>query len=307
MPDGKESREKFKRADVLFREERFAEALVLLTELDAIHPNTRNILVPMALCLDRLGREEEALPMCERLVRQFADTRARELLERLRLPRALPAVHVDALLGDQDYAGAYELPDLGPITTVPVPAQSEDEDGSRWPMLLLCGGCVLLIVGLLALPFIMGGTIGSEAASSDGATPTAEEAGFLVGFFLGAFAVSIFSGTLAGTLALGALGKLPANTIGGVVLDVGGTILVVNLISAVMSLFVMEAESVGLVIAVAFVQFAILLYAFYRNYRLGAGELTVFAVMYLVITCVLALLPLMAIVGVAGIFAVFTG
>lgn len=306
MSDGKESREKFKRADVLFREEKFGEALALLTELDAAHPNTRNILVPMALCLDRLGREDEALPMCERLVRQFADTRARELLERLRLPRALPAVHVDALLGDQDYAGAYDLPDLGPVSTVPVPVQSEEDEGSRWPM-LLCGGCVLLIVGLLAFPFILGDTAGGEAGMSDGSAPTAEEAGFLIGFFLGAFAISVFSGTLTGILALGALSKLPANTIGGVVLDVGATILVVNLVSAVMSLFVIEAQSPGLVVAAALFQFAILLYAFHRNYRLGAGELLVFAVMYLVITCVLAVLPLMAFVGVAGILSFFTG
>lgn len=307
MPDGKESREKFKRADLLFREEKFGEALALLTELDAAHPNTRNILVPMALCLDRLGRKDEALPLCELLVRRFADTRARELLERLRLPRALSAVHVDDLLGDLEYAGAYDLPDLGPITTVPVPAQSEEDEGSRWPMVLLCGGCVLLIVGLLAFPFIAGETAGSETALSDGSTPTAEEAGFLIGFFLGAFAISIFSGTLTGILALGALGKLPANTIGGVVLDVGGTILVVNLVSAVMSLFVMSAESLGLAVAATLFQFAILLYAFHRNYRLGAAELVVFAVMYLVITCVLAVLPLLAFVGVAGILAFFTG
>ena len=307
MSDGKESREKFKRADQLFREEKFGEALALLTELDAAHPNTRNILVPMALCLDRLGREDEALPMCEGLVRQFADTRARELLERLRLPRALPAVHVDALLGDQDYVGTYDLPDLGPVTTVPVPVQSEDDDGSRWPMVLLCGGCALLIVGLLAFPFILGDTAGGEAGMSDGSAPTAEEAGFLIGFFLGAFAISIFSGTLTGILALGALGKLPANTIGGVVLDVGGTILIVNLVSAVMSLFVARAESLGLAVAAVLFQFAILLYAFYRNYHLGAGELVVFAVMYLVITCVLAVLPLMAFVGVAGILAFLTG
>lgn len=302
MPDGKESREKFKRADELFREERFAEALSLLIELDACHPNTRNILVPMALCLDRLGREDEALFLCERLVRQFADTRARALLERLRLPRALPALHVDALLGEHDYAGAYDLPDLGPVSTVPVPVQSEDEE-SRWPLALLCGGCVLLIAGLLALPLIFGG----DAGGSEAGAMTGEQAGVVIGFALAAFAFAVFTGTLTGVLALGALGKLPANTIGAIVLDVGGTILVVNLISAVLNLFVFRAESPALAVAVALIQIAILLYAFYRNYGLRAGELVAFAVMYLVLTCVLVALPLMAFFGVAGILAFFLG
>jgi len=303
MPDEMESREKFKRADELFRGEKFAEALALLIELDAAHPNTRNILVPMALCLDCLGREDEALPLCERLVRQFADTRARVLLERLRLPRALPAVHVDALLGDQDYAGGYDLPDLGPITTVPVPVQSEDEE-SRWPLALLCGGCVLLILGLLALPLMLGDSSGGDAGSG---SISGDQAGVVIGFALAGFAFAVFTGTLTGVLALGALGKLPANSIGAIVLDVGGTILVVNLIYGVLNLFVFQAESLALAVAVAVIQIAILLYAFRRNYGLRAGELVAFAVIYLVLTCVLLALPVMAFFGVAGIVGFFGG
>lgn len=303
MSDEKESRDKFKRADELFRGESFAEALALLIELDAAHPNTRNILVPMALCLDRLGREDEALLLCERLVRQFADTRARTLLERLRLPRALPAVHVDALLGDQDYASAYDLPDLGPITTVAVPVQSEEEE-SRWPLVLVCVGCVLLIVGLLALPLMLGDSSGGDAGP--GSMPV-DQAGVVIGFALAVFAFAVFTGTLTGVLALGALGKLPANSIGAIVLDVGGTILVVNLISAVLNLLVFRAESLALAVVVALIQIGILLYAFRRNYGLSAGELVAFAVMYLVLSCVLLALPLMAFFGVAGILAFFFG
>lgn len=303
MSDGNESREKFKRADQLFREEKFGEALSLLNELDTAHPNTRNILVPMVLCMERLGREDEALPLCEQLVRQFADTRARELLARLRLPRALPAVHIDALLGDHDYAGAYDLPDLGPVSTVPVPVQSEDE-GPRWPMALLCGGSGLLIAGLLALPLMLGDSSGRDVGSASIST---EQAGVFIGVGLAAFAFAVLTGTLTGVLALGALGKLPANTIGAVVLDVGGTILVVNLIAGVLNLFVFQSASVPLAVAIMLIQIAILLYAFYRNYGLRAGELVAFAVLYFVLTCVLVALPVMAIFGVAGIQGFFTG
>jgi hypothetical protein len=305
MVEGQESREKFKRADQLFRDGDFAQALALLEELDRDHPDTRNILVPMAMCLDRLGRPEEALPLAERLTRKFADSRARALAERLRLPRALPEVHVDALISDHDFAAAYDLPDLGPITTIPVPEQSEAEE-SRWPMAVLCGGCTLLIFGLLLLPMFSGQGEGG-AASAGAGTLTPEQTGVMIGIVLLAFAYSIVAGTITGILGLGALSKLPANTIGGIVLDVGGTILVVNLISAVLTLLVVRAESPALGIAVAIIQIAILLYAFYRNYNLGIGGVIAFAVIYFVLSCVLVALPVLAIVGAGGILAFFLG
>jgi hypothetical protein len=302
--EGQASREKFKRADQLFRDGDFAQALVLLEELDREHPDTRNILVPMAMCLDRLGRQDEALPLAERLTRQFADARARALAERLRLPRALPEVHVDALINNHDFAAAYDLPDLGPVTTIPVPEQSEVEE-SRWPMALLCGGCALLILGLLLLPMFSGH--GEAGAPPDDGTLTPEQTGVMIGIVLLVFAYSIVAGTITGILGLGALGKLPANTIGGIVIDVGGTVLVVNLISAVLTLLVTRADSPALGIAVAIIQIAILLYAFYRNYNLGFGNLIAFAVIYFVLSCVLVALPVLALVGAGGIMAFFLG
>lgn len=302
--DGQESREAFRKADQLFRDGNYGDALALLKELDAIHPNTRNILVPMALCLERLGREEEALPLCERLVRQFADSRARALLERLRLPRALPALHVDALIDDHHYAGAYELPDLGPVTTVPVPAQSEDEP-SRWPVVVLGILCVLAIVGLLTLPLFNHATPSDSPGSNPGMS--GETAGVFLGFALLGFTYSLAAGTLNAILALGAIGKLPSNSISGLVLDVGGTVLVLNLLFAVLNLLTMSARSTPLSLFVVTLEFAILCFAFQRNYQLSAGGLTAFAVIYLVLTCVLVALPIMAFAGVAGILAFVTG
>jgi hypothetical protein len=162
---------------------------------------------------------------------------------------------------------------------------------------------VILIVGLLAMPLIFGGDGGAAEAGG----MTGDRAGFVIGFALAGFAFAVFTGTLTGVLALGALGKLPANSIGAIVLDVGGTILVVNLISAVLNLLVFRADSIGLIASVGLIQIGILLYAFRRNYGLGAGELVAFAVMYLVLTCVLLALPLMAFFGVAGISAFIFG
>lgn len=302
--DGQESREKFKKADQLFREGNFREALALLDELNAAHPDTRNILTPMALCLERLGRGDEALPLCERLVRQFADARARALLERLRLPRALPEIHVDTLIDDHKYAGDYALPDLGPVTTVPVPAQSEDEP-SHWPLTVLCTLCMAAIIALLALPLFSGtppaGVTGETSAMSGEAT------GVFLGFALLGFLYSVAAGTLNAILALGAVGKLPSNTLGGLALDVGGTILVLNLIFAVLNLLSLNARSVPISLLVTTTELGILGYAFHRNYRLGLGNLAAFMVIFLILTCVLVVLPVLALVGVAGILAFFTG
>ena len=88
-------------------------------------------------------------------------------------------------------------------------------------------------------------------------------------------------------------------------LDVGGTILIVNLISAVLALLVVDTKSPSLALLASLSQTAILLYAFRRNYGLEWGNLAAFFGMYFILSCVLAMLPLLAFVGVAGIVGFF--
>lgn len=127
----------------------------------------------------------------------------------------------------------------------------------------------------------------------------------MIGLAVLIFAYTWAAGTLNGILGLGALGKLPANTIGGIVLDVGGTVLLVHLISAVIGLLTVHADSTLLIVAVAIIQLGILLYAFFTNYQLGWGELAAFTVIYFVLSCVLIALPLLAIVSITGFLAFF--
>jgi len=77
------SQEKFDRADRLYQANRFEESLLLLAELDKEFPNTKHILYPMALCLERLGRADEALQLCNLLIQRFQDERAHVLKARI--------------------------------------------------------------------------------------------------------------------------------------------------------------------------------------------------------------------------------
>lgn len=83
MEGRKEAREKFKKADQLFREKNFSAALVVLDELDKEFPDTKNVLYPRAMCLARVGRYDEALDLCRQLKVEFGDPRGEKLMARI--------------------------------------------------------------------------------------------------------------------------------------------------------------------------------------------------------------------------------
>jgi len=80
---GQGANKRFQRADDLFAEKRYREALVLLDELDQEYPGKKNILFPRALCLAKVGDFRQAREIAERLVEEFGDARAQRLLERM--------------------------------------------------------------------------------------------------------------------------------------------------------------------------------------------------------------------------------
>ncbi len=75
--------EKFARAQARWREGAFAEALILLDELDQAFPGRANLLRPKAMCLAKLGLTDQARAICLRLLREGDDPRAQELLQGL--------------------------------------------------------------------------------------------------------------------------------------------------------------------------------------------------------------------------------
>ncbi|MBN2310949.1 MAG: tetratricopeptide repeat protein [Candidatus Hydrogenedentes bacterium] len=71
----------FKQAGELYRAGQFTQALQLIDELAQAFPDDKNILYSRARCLAAAGRIEDAQGVCARLVLDFEDTRAEQLLE----------------------------------------------------------------------------------------------------------------------------------------------------------------------------------------------------------------------------------
>ncbi len=92
--DSREATEKFRWADDLFRAHEWARALGVLEELDAVYPNERKVLFPMARCLAELRRFDDAILICDRLIAEHNHDRAARLrarlLEHLGRPAACP-------------------------------------------------------------------------------------------------------------------------------------------------------------------------------------------------------------------------
>lgn len=98
--DAQLAQSKFQQADTLFKQGRHQEAFRVLTELNNAFPNSKNILYPMALCLDKLGQRAEAERLCSILVQKFQDTRAETLMAQLQAaatPNLYEVPGVDAL------------------------------------------------------------------------------------------------------------------------------------------------------------------------------------------------------------------
>ena len=62
---------KYQQADQLMGEERFSEALPLLDELYEAFPNERELIYTRALCLEKVGRLQEAWGVAKRLTDLF--------------------------------------------------------------------------------------------------------------------------------------------------------------------------------------------------------------------------------------------
>lgn len=69
--DERELSAKYERANELFRQNRFQEALELLQELETAVPNNPTLVYARALVLVELGRFSEADHVCDQLIRQF--------------------------------------------------------------------------------------------------------------------------------------------------------------------------------------------------------------------------------------------
>ncbi|HNR35101.1 MAG TPA: tetratricopeptide repeat protein [Candidatus Hydrogenedentes bacterium] len=77
--DPNEAVELYRRAERLFMEGRFKDALSIVERLDAAFPKTKPFMFSRAKCLQKLNRIYEAAVLCDVITAQFQDPRAAEL------------------------------------------------------------------------------------------------------------------------------------------------------------------------------------------------------------------------------------
>lgn len=270
-------KQRFKSADALFRAGRYEEALAALDALNSRYPNTRNVLFPMALCLERLGRQDEALQLCKTLVAEFQDRRAAEMEQRLR-PTQLS---LDAYA----WASEYDLPDLGPMHTVPVPVQ-DDERPAPWVVASTVGGVSLTLLAILCAPFALQKLGLLEAPE---AAPTAPSLSMLhVAVVLLGCALFQALGTGVASLALATVKKLPANTISGVLLNVGMTLLGANCTAVLVSVLLCAVAPLELFGTMFLLEHVVMLVFFWRVYHFSIGDVMIFFGFFFIFMCVAA-------------------
>ena len=176
--DAHESERLFKMADELYRAERYADALEVLDRLDIAFPNTKNILMPRAMCLVHLGQLEPGRAIYEHLAAQYPPerlTKLRKLLEKASrpVPPPPPIDALDAVLNVNARGGL----DDARITATPQAvkdarmAASEERaspratEGPNWGKWVAIGGAVVVLLAFLSLPLFI---------ESDGSAPSRE-------------------------------------------------------------------------------------------------------------------------------------
>ncbi len=139
---------KFKQADKLFNEGKFAEALGILNDLDSAYPNTKNILYAKAMCLFQLGHIDEAESVCDWLLQEFQDPRAYALKDQIQTKRA--AADADPY-GGLDMSALDDL--LQPTTKIVTPKRPPPSNTPRNTAIAVAA---VLVVGALGAAGYMG-------------------------------------------------------------------------------------------------------------------------------------------------------
>jgi len=90
----------YRQAIQLIRVGRYEESLHILQEIDTERPETKNVLYAMAVCCEMLGKADEALDLCERLIARYEHPKARLIKARIEKAASEPELpKVDLLAG----------------------------------------------------------------------------------------------------------------------------------------------------------------------------------------------------------------
>ena len=218
--DTGEAQEQFQRAGELFRASEYGEALEILTQLDNHYPDSRRVLFPMALCLERLGRLSEAKAICSRLVTEFGYTKAANLEARILLERdgqlqPAPGAPGADMVVEVDSMGLPIAPPPPQMPGAETATATATVTVTNWrtPAII---ATVVVALALLAVPLLIGLVKGGEQPLEAPQTRTIERVVYSLGTRVLVAALLIVLGSvlvpLYATLLL--LGKLPETATG---------------------------------------------------------------------------------------------
>lgn len=293
--DAQESKQKFQQADQLYRAGRYQEALDLLDELNRAYPNAKNVLYPAALCLKKLGRDREALPICEQLIARFQDPRAQELKAKITAGLGGGGDVQSTALADLGLTGASDI--LGDAPPRRAQPYTPVEEGSDWLKYSLIGLGVVVLLAILIVPPLMYEAPpepppGSAAQSEQGQAFDPDSVAGLIG--IGAILVVIMCGyvghILGGYLALAVLNQLPSDDLLQNVLSLALTFFLAYLVSLI--------PFVGWIAAIVIVS---------SRYELGCGGLLAFLFISNVCSTICAIVPFLMIGGSLAAFGELMG
>lgn len=299
--DTRESRHLFEEADRLYRAGQYAEALRVLDRLDEAFPDTRNILVPKAMCLVHLGDVPQADAIYASLAARYPEERLqklRKLLERAAPPEPAPVDALDAVLNvcaaGLENARITATPESlrrgrqadGAVAAVP------PQEGAGWGRWVAIGVAVVVVLGFLSLPLFVESdgtqpagdrpemTLITDATLAE--LPRSELTRFLLVFAVVALPISLVSLALSIFLTLLFFGELPRETFlenAVVLLAYSLFILVITGVSwVILSFFFGTASGLGVLVG--------FLYAVHATFELGFVRTIIFFVIFVVMTLI---------------------
>ena len=113
----------YRQAIQLIRVGRYEDSLQILQEIDAERPDTKNVHYAMAVCFEMLGRTDEALDYCGRLIAKYDHPKARVIKARIEKAASEPELpKVDLISG----LGVGRPPIAPPSAAAPVPPPAAD-------------------------------------------------------------------------------------------------------------------------------------------------------------------------------------
>ncbi len=283
--DPQESQQKFHQADSLFKAGRYNEALAILDQLNRAFPNTKNILYPAALCLEKLGRSRDAINLCDQLISGHQDTRAQNIKNRLAASMQAPVE--DTSLASLGMPGASDILDMGPPRSVPAykPAETERD----WKKYALIGLGVAALLAVLIIPPLMyeappdTGAASPAPRAPEAWTPEYIQQAIGVGEYILITIVGMLGYMVGGFVALLLMTKLPSDEFLDNFLSLGAIALGVTLLGFI--------PFVGPIIALVIIA---------KTYDLGCGGLFIFAMCAGFVAAITSVLAVFGVLAASG-------